>query len=46
MTIRTGRLLRAFTWVAVIDACTWAGLLTGTYFKDIAETTELGRRPS
>ncbi|UQU64638.1 MMPL family transporter [Couchioplanes caeruleus] len=40
----TGRLLRAFTWIAVIEACTWAGLLTGMYFKYIPKTTEIGVR--
>ncbi|MFB7448204.1 MMPL family transporter [Streptomyces sp. NPDC056194] len=42
--VRTRRLLRAFTWVAAIEACTWAGLLTGMYFKYVPETTELGVR--
>ncbi|MEE1735757.1 MMPL family transporter [Streptomyces sp. BE147] len=42
--IRTRRLLRAFTWIAAIEACTWAGLLIGMYFKYIPETTELGVR--
>ncbi|MER6151040.1 MMPL family transporter [Streptomyces hirsutus] len=42
--IPTGRLLRAFTWIAVIEACTWAGLLIGMYFKYIPKTTELGVR--
>ncbi len=42
--VRTARLLRAFTWIAVIEACTWAGLLIGMYFKYIPETTELGVR--
>ncbi|MFD5657442.1 MMPL family transporter [Streptomyces hirsutus] len=42
--IQTGRLLRAFTWIAVIEACTWAGLLIGMYFKYIPKTTELGVR--
>ncbi|MFE2587144.1 MMPL family transporter [Streptomyces sp. NPDC059378] len=40
----TGRLLRAFTLIAVTEACTWAGLLTGMYFKYIPKTTELGVR--
>ncbi|TDT40118.1 RND superfamily putative drug exporter/hypothetical protein [Streptomyces sp. BK208] len=40
----SGRLLRAFTWIAVIEACTWAGLLVGMYLKYIPETTELGVR--
>ncbi|AWL33811.1 MMPL family transporter [Streptomyces albidoflavus] len=39
-----GRLLRAFTWIAVTEACTWAGLLIGMYFKYVPETTELGVR--
>ncbi|MFF4675174.1 MMPL family transporter [Streptomyces sp. NPDC001279] len=42
--IPAGRLLRAFTWIAVIEACTWAGLLIGMYFKYIPKTTELGVR--
>ncbi|MFI9630723.1 MMPL family transporter [Streptomyces sp. NPDC052042] len=42
--IGTGRLLRAFTWIAAIEACTWAGLLVGMYLKYIPETTELGVR--
>ncbi|MGA5224045.1 MMPL family transporter [Streptomyces koyangensis] len=40
----SGRLLRAFTWIAVAEACTWAGLLIGMYLKYIPETTELGVR--
>jgi integral membrane protein len=40
----SSRLLRAFTWIAVIEACTWAGLLVGMYLKYIPETTELGVR--
>ncbi|MFF0477826.1 MMPL family transporter [Streptomyces sp. NPDC004284] len=40
----TGRLLRAFTWIAFIEACTWAGLLIGMYFKYVPKTTELGVR--
>ncbi|CAM5285938.1 RND superfamily putative drug exporter [Streptomyces sp. DSM 41037] len=40
----SGRLLRAFTWIAVVEACTWAGLLVGMYFKYVPETTELGVR--
>ncbi|MBB4958489.1 MMPL family transporter [Micromonospora polyrhachis] len=43
-TIRTGRLLRSFTWIAVIEACTWAGLLIGMYLKYVPKTTELGVR--
>ncbi|MFE3311923.1 MMPL family transporter [Embleya sp. NPDC059213] len=43
-TIPTGRLLRAFTRIAVIEACTWAGLLIGMYVKYIPKTTELGVR--
>ncbi|MEV5983122.1 MMPL family transporter [Streptomyces sp. NPDC052114] len=42
--VRTGRLLRAFTWVAVVEACTWAGLLIGMYVKYVPRTTELGVR--
>ncbi|SCD56275.1 putative drug exporter of the RND superfamily [Streptomyces sp. AmelKG-A3] len=41
---KAGLLLRAFTWVAVAEACTWAGLLIGMYFKYVPETTELGVR--
>ncbi|MYU26118.1 MMPL family transporter [Streptomyces sp. SID8352] len=40
----TGLLLRLFTWVAVVEACTWAGLLAGMYVKYVPETTELGVR--
>ncbi|MFE6781454.1 MMPL family transporter [Streptomyces sp. NPDC057680] len=42
--IGTGRLLRAFTWIAAVEAFTWAGLLVGMYVKYIPETTELGVR--
>ncbi|MEU4170394.1 MMPL family transporter [Streptomyces sp. NPDC026665] len=42
--VPTGRLLRAFTWIAVAEACTWAGLLIGMYFKYVPKTTELGVR--
>lgn len=33
---------RAFTWVAMIEGLTWAGLLIGMYFKYIAGTTDIG----
>ncbi|WP_324789912.1 MMPL family transporter [Streptomyces sp. H51] len=42
--VGTGPLLRAFTWIAVVEAGTWAGLLTGMYFKYVPRTTELGVR--
>ncbi len=39
----TGRTLaRAFSVIAAVEAFTWAGLLTGMYFKYVPETTELG----
>ncbi|GAA3098098.1 DUF3817 domain-containing protein [Streptosporangium carneum] len=34
--------LRLFRYVAIAEACSWAGLLVGMYFKYIAETSELG----
>lgn len=34
--------IAAFRFVAVLEALSWAGLLTGMYFKYIAETGELG----
>lgn len=37
---RTTRVL--FRTVAIAEALSWAGLLTGMYFKWIAETTEAG----
>ncbi|ASR36080.1 hypothetical protein BAY61_14915 [Prauserella marina] len=40
---RTQRLTRLFSIIAIVEAFTWAGLLTGMYFKYIPETTtELG----
>ncbi len=42
--ISGGRLQRVFTWIAVVEAFTWAGLLTGMYFKYVPETTDLGVR--
>ncbi|TXR52731.1 DUF3817 domain-containing protein [Quadrisphaera setariae] len=43
LTSRQRLVLRAFTTVAVIEACTWVGLLTGMYFKYLAaDTTEVG----
>ncbi|MFG3436992.1 DUF3817 domain-containing protein [Nonomuraea sp. NPDC047897] len=35
-------MLRWFRVVAVAEACSWAGLLVGMYFKYVAETGELG----
>ncbi|MFP5311278.1 MAG: DUF3817 domain-containing protein [Actinomycetes bacterium] len=35
-------LIRAFRILAVAEACSWAALLAGMYFKWIAGTTELG----
>jgi integral membrane protein len=40
----TPTLLRAFSWVAIIEACTWIGLLAGMYLKYVTQTTELGVR--
>ncbi|GII04896.1 DUF3817 domain-containing protein [Planobispora takensis] len=34
--------LRLFRYVAIAEACSWAGLLIGMYFKYIAATGELG----
>jgi integral membrane protein len=36
------RVIRAFRILAVAEACSWAALLAGMYFKWIAGTTELG----
>ncbi|WP_281367946.1 DUF3817 domain-containing protein [Nonomuraea typhae] len=35
-------MLRWFRLVAVAEACSWAGLLVGMFFKYITETGELG----
>lgn len=43
LTTRQRLVLRAFTTVAVVEAFTWVGLLTGMYFKYLAaDTTEVG----
>ena len=34
--------LRAFRILAIAEACSWAALLTGMYFKWIAKSGELG----
>ncbi|WP_449066012.1 DUF3817 domain-containing protein [Planomonospora algeriensis] len=34
--------LRLFRYVAIAEACSWAGLLVGMYFKYIAATGDLG----
>ena len=34
--------IRAFRILAIAEACSWAALLAGMYFKWIAGTTELG----
>ncbi|GAT71204.1 membrane protein [Planomonospora sphaerica] len=34
--------LRLFRYVAIAEACSWAGLLAGMYFKYIAATGDLG----
>jgi integral membrane protein len=34
--------IRTFRILAVAEACSWAALLIGMYFKWIAKTTELG----
>lgn len=39
---RTGTTRNLFRTVAIAEAFSWAGLLTGMYFKWIAETTEAG----
>ena len=41
MPLRT-TMIRAFRILAVAEACSWAALLAGMYFKWIAGTTELG----
>ncbi|NUT71854.1 DUF3817 domain-containing protein [Pseudarthrobacter sp. C4D7] len=41
MNLRT-TVIRAFRILAVAEACSWAALLAGMYFKWIAGTTELG----
>ncbi|GAA2215016.1 hypothetical protein GCM10009850_104830 [Nonomuraea monospora] len=35
-------MLRWFRAVAVAEACSWAGLLVGMFFKYVTETGELG----
>ena len=35
-------IIRAFRILAIAEACSWAALLAGMYFKWIAGTTELG----
>ncbi|PWJ52876.1 integral membrane protein [Quadrisphaera granulorum] len=43
LTSRQRLTLRAFTAVAIFEAFTWVGLLTGMYFKYLAtDTTEVG----
>ncbi|WP_031162208.1 DUF3817 domain-containing protein [Streptosporangium roseum] len=34
--------LRLFRYVAIAEACSWAGLLVGMFFKYIADTGDLG----
>ncbi|MEU0517537.1 DUF3817 domain-containing protein [Streptosporangium sp. NPDC006007] len=34
--------LRLFRYVAIAEACSWAGLLVGMYFKYLADTGDLG----
>ncbi|MEU8205802.1 DUF3817 domain-containing protein [Streptosporangium sp. NPDC049046] len=34
--------LRLFRYVAIAEACSWAGLLIGMYFKYVAATGDLG----
>ncbi|GIH78084.1 DUF3817 domain-containing protein [Planobispora longispora] len=34
--------LRLFRYVAIAEACSWAGLLVGMYFKYVAATGDLG----
>jgi len=41
MPLRT-TVVRAFRILAIAEACSWAALLAGMYFKWIAGTTELG----
>jgi RND superfamily putative drug exporter len=40
MSLRTQ--ITAFRVVAIAEALSWLGLLTGMYFKHVAETTEAG----
>lgn len=43
LTSRQRLVLRTFTTVAVVEAFTWVGLLTGMYFKYLApDRTEVG----
>ncbi|MGW0802439.1 DUF3817 domain-containing protein [Nonomuraea sp. NPDC002799] len=35
-------MLRLFRIVAIAEACSWAGLLIGMFFKYVTETGELG----
>ncbi|WP_237107913.1 DUF3817 domain-containing protein [Nonomuraea sp. MG754425] len=35
-------MLRWFRVVAVAEACSWAGLLIGMFFKHVTDTSELG----
>lgn len=42
LTSRQRLVLRAFTAVAVLEALTWVGLLTGMYVKYVPQTTEAG----
>jgi integral membrane protein len=35
-------IIRLFRILAIAEACSWAALLTGMYFKWIAKTSELG----
>ncbi|MET8386655.1 DUF3817 domain-containing protein [Streptosporangium canum] len=34
--------LRLFRYVAIAEACSWAGLLVGMFFKYIADSGDLG----
>lgn len=34
--------LKLFRIAAVVEACSWAGLLVGMYLKRVAETTDVG----
>lgn len=34
--------LRLFRYVAIAEACSWAGLLVGMYFKYLADAGDLG----
>ena len=36
------RIAKAFAVAALVEACTWAGLLVGMFLKYVTDTTEVG----